>query len=511
MRPWPSAPRSRAGVLAGEVKDVLLLDVTPLSLGIETLGGIMTKLIEKNTTIPTKASQHLLDRRRQPDRRDHPRAAGRARPRRGQQVAGQVRPHGHPAGAARHAAGRGVLRHRRQRHPQRVGQGQGHRQGAEDRHQGLERPERGRDQAHGARRRGARGGRQEIPRAGRRAQQGRRPDPRGGEDRCRGWATRSTAAERAKVESAVSDLRTALKGEDKGAIEKKAEALAQASAGHRPARPAQAEQGAGAGAGRRGAGAAGRQAAGRSAGRARRQCRGCGVRRGEGPGVARPRKSRNACRSATTTRYSTYPKTATEAEIKKAYRRLAMKYHPDRNPDDQEAEEHFKEAKEACEVLTDAHKRATYDQYGHAGLEAQQRGGGRGGFSADAFSDIFGDVFGDIFGGARRGGARAGVPRRGPALRAGAGAAAGGLRPPGRDRGAAAVRVRDLPRQRRGQGLHAGDLRDLRRRRPGARLPGLLPAAADLPALPRHRHASCAIPATPAWARGACAARASCR
>src|ERR1700742_3271870 len=101
------------------------------------------------------------------------------------------------------------------------------------------------------------------------------------------------------------------------------------------------------------------------------------------------------------------PKNATEAEIKKAYRRLAMKFHPDRNPNDKDAEERFKEAKEACEVLTDAQKRAVYDQHGHAGIEAASRGGGRSGFAGgDAFSDIFGDVFGDIFGGARRGDGR---------------------------------------------------------------------------------------------------------
>jgi molecular chaperone DnaJ len=78
-----------------------------------------------------------------------------------------------------------------------------------------------------------------------------------------------------------------------------------------------------------------------------------------------------------------------------------MKFHPDRNPDDPQAEHSFKECKEAYEVLTDAQKRALYDQYGHAGLQAS--GAGRGGFgAADAFGDIFGEMFGDIFSGGQR-------------------------------------------------------------------------------------------------------------
>ncbi len=86
-------------------------------------------------------------------------------------------------------------------------------------------------------------------------------------------------------------------------------------------------------------------------------------------------------------------RSASDADIKKAFRRLAMKYHPDRNPDDAEAESHFKEAREAFDVLSDPNKRATYDQFGHAGVEQTVGGGFSGGF-ADAFSDIFGDIFG---------------------------------------------------------------------------------------------------------------------
>ena len=100
------------------------------------------------------------------------------------------------------------------------------------------------------------------------------------------------------------------------------------------------------------------------------------------------------------------PRTASEADIKKAYRRLAMKFHPDRNPGDHEAEDKFKEAKEAYEVLSDAQKRAAYDQFGHAGVDGMRGGGGGGGQGfdpRDAFGDIFGDVFGDIFGAGRRG------------------------------------------------------------------------------------------------------------
>ena len=132
-------------------------------------------------------------------------------------------------------------------------------------------------------------------------------------------------------------------------------------------------------------------------------------------------------------------KNASEAEIKRAYRKVAKKYHPDMNPGDKEAEEKFKEAAEAYDVLSNPDKRARYDQFGHAGMSgAAGNGGPFGGFGGgmsmdDIFSmfgdifdfggdmgDIFGDIFGDFFGGGRRGGdARRNGPRQGANLRAG--------------------------------------------------------------------------------------------
>ena len=101
------------------------------------------------------------------------------------------------------------------------------------------------------------------------------------------------------------------------------------------------------------------------------------------------------------------PRDADEEAIKKAYRKLAMKHHPDRNSGDKSAEEKFKEAKEAYEVLTDAQKRAAYDRFGHAGVDPHHGAGpggaaGFGGF-AEAFGDIFGDIFGQAAGGGRSG------------------------------------------------------------------------------------------------------------
>jgi len=106
---------------------------------------------------------------------------------------------------------------------------------------------------------------------------------------------------------------------------------------------------------------------------------------------------------------------ADEREIKSAFRKLAMKYHPDRNPDDAAAEQKFKEAGEAYEVLSDPDKRAAYDRYGHAAFQNGASGGGfRGGFDASNFADVFDDIFGEFMGG-RAGGRRS--PGRGSDLK----------------------------------------------------------------------------------------------
>ena len=114
-------------------------------------------------------------------------------------------------------------------------------------------------------------------------------------------------------------------------------------------------------------------------------------------------------------------KDADDAAIKKAYRALAKKYHPDMNPGDAEAEKKFKEASEAYAVLSDAEKRRQYDQFGHAAFEGGAGGaGGFGGFDFNgaAFGDIFGDIFGDLFGGGgRRGGRANNGPMKGANIR----------------------------------------------------------------------------------------------
>ncbi len=113
------------------------------------------------------------------------------------------------------------------------------------------------------------------------------------------------------------------------------------------------------------------------------------------------------------------PKNASENDIKKAYRKLAMKYHPDRNQGAAavEAEAHFKEVKEAYEILSDSEKRQAYDQFGHAGVDPNMRGGTGGAEGFSGFPDAFGDIFGDLFGAGRgRGGRNSNAPWRGKDL-----------------------------------------------------------------------------------------------
>ena len=109
---------------------------------------------------------------------------------------------------------------------------------------------------------------------------------------------------------------------------------------------------------------------------------------------------------------------ADAAAIKSAYRKLALQFHPDKNPGDKDAEEKFKEINEAYAILSDAEKRAQYDRFGKAAFDGMSGGGGQGGFTdfSDIFSEVFGEAFGDFFGGGGRPGRRSG-PERGGDLR----------------------------------------------------------------------------------------------
>jgi molecular chaperone DnaJ len=177
---------------------------------------------------------------------------------------------------------------------------------------------------------------------------------------------------------------------------------------------------------------------------------------------------------------------APDDEIKKAYRKLAMKYHPDRNPDNPKAEEHFKEVKEAYEILSDGQKRAAYDQYGHAGVDPQSgMGGGRRG--RWLLGRLRRHLRRDFRRRRWRGWPLERLSRRRPALQPRNHARTGGFRHRDQDPHPDHGGLRGLPWQRR-QGRHAAqDLPDLSGQRSGPPAAGFLLDPANLPQVPRHR------------------------
>ena len=417
----------QAGVLAGEVKDLLLLDVTPLSLGIETLGGVMTTLIPRNTTIPTRKSEmfstaadsqtsvevHVLQGER-PMARDN-------------RTLGQFHLDGIPPRAARRAADRGHVRHRRQRHRQRVGEGQGHGQGAEDHHHRVERPQQGRGRPDDARGRVARGRGQ--ARARKRSRRATRPTRRCTAPRrcCSDMGEKVPAPDRLAIETAVTDVKSAIEKNDPASIKRALERLTPAQ--HKLAETLYQQTGP--------AGAAGQgpgpDAGGRRAARRRKttsSTRKCASIDAEVESDEEARSELTlglaSLGSTSSTAMDLYeligvPRDAGLDEIKRAYRRLARRYHPDINPGDRAAAVRFRVVADAYEILADPERRRQYDAFG---LTATVLGGtatfGFEGFdfsvasasgpSASTFGDLFADVIHDSVGRA----AEAACGRRGP-------------------------------------------------------------------------------------------------
>ena len=197
----------QAGVLSGEVHDVVLLDVTPLSLGLETLGGVATKLIERNTTIPTRKTQVFTTAEDGQTSVDINVLQGEREMAADNKSLGRFRLEGHPGGSARRTAGRGHVQHRCQRHRERLRQRSRHRQGTADHDHRIDQPLQGRSRPDGARRRSDGGGRQGQTRRGRRSATTPTSLIYSTEKSLKEVGDKADAATRAEVEAALTELK----------------------------------------------------------------------------------------------------------------------------------------------------------------------------------------------------------------------------------------------------------------------------------------------------------------